>query len=250
MLLDVLTAVAAADPAVRYVDTHAGEGRYPLAPTGEWTEGVGRLWAQTAAEPGVARYQGLCHRLAEGTDRPHAYPGSPLLAGAALGPRARLVLWERDDTACAALRHAMGTDRRVAIEHGDGLTALAQCEEGGVVFVDPPWTAKGDWVAIPDALVAAVRATRHTCFLLWYPVKSLTRPNAMVKRLERAGVGGVTAELVTTPLEHQRNRLNGSGVVLVRPPAVVVERVASMAPVIGERCSTHDGAWSYRMKQW
>ncbi len=102
-----------------------------------------------------------------------------------------------------------------------------------MALIDPPWSRKSDWTAIPDVLAAAVRASTRATFLLWYPVKSLTRPNAMLARLEAAGVGGTIAELITTPLEHTRNRLNGSGVLLVRPPDGVVEALAAAAPIIG-----------------
>jgi 23S rRNA A2030 N6-methylase RlmJ len=91
-----------------------------------------------------------------------------------------------------------------------------------------------------------VRGSARATFLLWYPVKSLTRPNAMIARLRAAGVAVTVAELITTPLSHQRQRLNGSGVLLVRPPAGVLEALAAAAPVVGARAATH-GSWSFRM---
>src|ERR1043166_6046971 len=48
-LVEILRRIAAASRSVAYVESHAGEGRYALGPTGEWTEGIGRLWA--AREP-------------------------------------------------------------------------------------------------------------------------------------------------------------------------------------------------------
>ena len=99
-----------------------------------------------------------------------------------------------------------------------------------------------------DALARAARAAPRACIMLWYPVKSLTRPNAMMERLAAAGVAGVAAELVTTPLAHQRHRLNGSGVLLVRAPAAALEALAAAAPEIGARCATFAGTWSFRMR--
>ncbi|MFZ4739261.1 MAG: 23S rRNA (adenine(2030)-N(6))-methyltransferase RlmJ, partial [Bradymonadia bacterium] len=40
-LLEASTRAGAAP--VTYLETHAGEGRYTLGPTGEWTEGIGKL---------------------------------------------------------------------------------------------------------------------------------------------------------------------------------------------------------------
>jgi 23S rRNA A2030 N6-methylase RlmJ len=72
----------------------------------------------------------------------------------------------------------------------------------------------------------------------------------MIARLQAAGVSATIAELVTTPLEHQRNRLNGSGVLLIRPPAGALSALAAAAPVLGARCATRRGIWSFRLVSW
>jgi len=253
VLIEVLRRIAGG---AAYLDTHAGEGRYTLGPTGEWTEGIGRLWrADTHDDGTVARYVTLCRRLGAGTpEHPARYPGSPVLARAVLGPAATLALWERDEAACAALRQTLADDAIADVVCGDGLATLgdaiaaAERRDGAVVvLVDPPYTQKADWTAVPDALVHALAGSRRASVLLWYPVKSLTRPNAMVARLAAGGVAGTIAELVTTPLEQQRRRLNGSGMLLVRPPAGALEAIAAAAPVLGAACATQAGRWSFRM---
>jgi len=259
---------------VHYVETHAGEGRYPLAATGEWTEGIGRLWTTAVrddthrtddgrqgrgagdgghgndGDAGVARYVALCRRLGRGSARPETYPGSPLFARAVLGADATLTLAERDPEACRHLRATFVGDPSVDIVERVGFALLTEADRATIVLIDPPWTQKADWLAIPDALAAATAALPTATFMLWYPLKSLTRPNAMHARLEAAGVPATIAELVTTPLKHQRNRLNGSGVLLVRPPVGAVEAIAAAAPVLGQHCATRVGAWWFRMQAW
>ena len=259
VLVEVLERARAGGEAVVYVETHAGEGEYPLQPTGEWTEGIGRLWDDTApagADP-VARYVALCRRLAPGNDRPTSYPGSPTFARAVLGAGATLALWERDAAAHGRLAAHVGVDPRTHLHQADGLAALADAVRDAevaadvvVVLVDPSYAQKSDWHDVPDALIAAARGSARACVLLWYPLKSLTRPNAMIARLRSAGVAGALAELVTTPLEHQRRRLNGSGVVLVRPPDGVLASLGGAAARLGARCATEAGTWSYRMQAW
>jgi 23S rRNA (adenine2030-N6)-methyltransferase len=259
-LVEVLRLAAAAAPSVAYVESHAGEGSYELGPTGEWTEGVGRLWTTSefaARDDAAGRYVPLCRRLGSGTDRPTRYPGSPQLARAVLGPAAPLILRESDAAAYERLVAAMGADPHVEIAREDGLATLPEVVRATerragavVVLIDPPYSRKADWTQVPDALVRAATASARACLLLWYPVKSLTRPNAMIARVEAAGVSGAVAELITTPLAHQRHRLNGSGVLVVRPPAGALEALAAAAPVIGRRCATHGGAWSFRMQSW
>ena len=265
VLVEVLRRVAAIGGVVTYVESHAGEGAYALGPTGEWTEGIGRLWAEGVgageARDGegtvVTRYVALCRALGAGTTRPERYPGSPALARAVLGASATLALWERDPVACERLIAASGEPATTRVICGDGLVALADAVGAAeaeadtvVVLIDPPFTQKPDWTIIPDALIAAVTASRHATVLLWYPVKSLTRPNAMIALLKSAGVSATVAELITTPLEHQRQRLNGSGVVLVRPPAGTLEAIAAAAPILGACCATRPGVWSLRLASW
>jgi 23S rRNA (adenine2030-N6)-methyltransferase len=254
-LVEVL--LRAATKRVAYVDTHAGEGAYTLAATGEWTEGIGRLWDLPPGDDAVSGYVALCRSVGHGTARPEEYPGSPTLARAALGGGATLDLWERDAVAHEKLARRFLDDPHARLACDDGLASLADAvrraedrADAVVVLIDPPWVQKADWIDVPDALARAVARSQRTSFILWYPVKSLTRPNAMIARLERARVAGTIAELVTTPLEHQRSRLNGSGVLLVRPPGGALEAVGSAAPRIGERCATQAGVWSFRMRTW
>lgn len=260
VLVELLRHAAVSARRMTFIDTHAGEASYRLGPTGEWSEGIGRLWTDdsvVAGDDAVARYVALCRRLGSGHTRPERYPGSPALARAVLGADASLALWERDSAAAESLRENLRGDAHARIEEADGLTCLAAAvvaaENAGdevVVLIDPPWTQKADWTVVPDALAHAFEASSRATFLLWYPVKSLTRPNAMFARLSAAGVPATIAELITTPLEHQRQRLNGSGVVLVRPPDGVMVAIAAAAPVIGERCSTRARAWSFRATNW
>jgi 23S rRNA (adenine2030-N6)-methyltransferase len=257
VLAEVLRLAAAGASRVCYLETHAGEGGYPLGPTGEWTEGIGRLWTEPDGDDAVARYEILARRLATGASRPERYPGSPAFARAVLGPDADLVLWERDDAAFEHLSAHVAGDPHAQALRGDGLTALAADvaaaearADAVVALVDPPYTQKADWTTVFDAVAHAAGTSTRASLLLWYPVKSHTRPNAMLARVRTTGVGGTVAELVTTPLVHKRNRLNGSGMLLVRPPDRAVAAVAAAAPGVGRRCATHDGAWTFRMESW
>jgi 23S rRNA (adenine2030-N6)-methyltransferase len=258
-LVEVLRLAAAGARRVTYLDTHAGEGRYALAPTGEWTCGIGRVWNLRSPDDhdAVSRYAGICRRLAPGGARPSAYPGSPLIARLVLGDGAPLVLWERDPPACERLAESLAGDPAARVVCADGLADLGAAIEAAeanadavVGLVDPPYSQKADWAATADAVIAAAARSRRACFVLWYPVKSLTRPNAMLARFEAAGVAAAIAELITTPLAHQRRRLNGSGVLLVRPPERALAALAAAAPVLGAACATRSGVWSARLLSW
>ena len=256
-LVEALRLASLAPGSLHYLESHAGEGRYRLGSTGEWSAGIERVATAVEAsadvpEP-VRSWVGSCRRLGyEG--RSTSWAGSPAVAASMLAVGDRLSLWERDPSAHAVLERFFAGDPRVRTVAGDGLAGLARevraAERDGaraIVLVDPPWTAKDDWIRIPEALGEAFAATTHASFLLWYPVKSLTRPNAMLARLAARGVRSTVAELVTTPLELRRGRLNGSGLLALRPIAGWASSMAAAAPVLGAACATHRGAWSMRL---
>lgn len=241
---------------VTYVDTHAGAGAYRLGPTGEWREGVGRLLERMGegAPALVERYVSLLDDEAPGKHGMR-YPGSPVLAARALSEEDRLVAFEVVEETARQLSSALGSDGRAEVVVADGVAALAgglgSLPDGDlVVVVDPPWVEKAEWTRVPDALIAAARERPNARFLLWYPVKSHTRPNAMMKRLQDARLAATLAELVTSPLTVKKNRLNGSGLILVRPPEGLVEALAGSLAWLGAHLATHDGYWSQRVVSW
>src|SRR5262249_61937591 len=128
------------------------------------------------------------------------------IAATVLEADAAMCLWERDPAAYEVLGRRFGQDRRVRAVCADGLSALptaareAEAASGEVVvLVDPSYATQDEWIAVPDALAAAVRVTARARFILWYPVKSLTRPNAMFARLETSGIGGEEGEVNNPP---------------------------------------------------
>ena len=122
----VLAAVleeAARQGPVTYVDTHAGEGLYQLRTTGEWTEGVFRLWREPAIQgTGIDPWLRIVRALSSRADRPEKYPGSPWLAARLLGPDARLECFETASEPLEALRNHFLHDARFAVHGSDGFS--------------------------------------------------------------------------------------------------------------------------------
>lgn len=237
------------------VDTHGGAGAYALGPTGEWTEGIGKLATQldASAPRAVRRYAELVG-LREGQNAPNPYAGSPLLLASCLPTSGRLVAFELDPPVAKALRDATGSDPRVEVREGDGIaqlgTTLEAAGSGGedaFVLVDPPYADRREWELVPAAMVAALRQRPKATLVLWYPVKSLARPNAMLARLEKQGVAAVAIELITSPLTSKKNRLNGSGVVVFEPSSRVTETLSSAAAWLGPRLAVHGGFFNVRV---
>lgn len=226
---------------IHYIDIHAGLGMYSLGPTGEWTEGIGKLRdvrgpqvLTTLASLQVARQ----------------YLGSPLVARRTLRSTDSLTLMEQDPKIHDAL--ARNTKPWAQALAGDGWQILAGIERGTghpVVLVDPSYTTKEEWRSTPANLIEAWKRWSDATFLLWYPIKSYTRPNAMFLELGPSGMPGVALELITTPLDLQRNRLNGSGMLLVNASDELVAECLAMASYLGRAMATH-GRWQARTVAW
>jgi 23S rRNA (adenine2030-N6)-methyltransferase len=248
-LLDELTRQ---DGPLHVHESHSGEGLYKLPPSGEWQAGLGRaaraLEALQAADDHVpaaleAFFAALA-RFPRGT-----YPGSPLWTLTGLRASDRATFYEIDAEAHARLEKRVGRDARAKACLGDGLGALeklGRTRRRRVVFIDPPYSAKEDWITVPTAVADCHGRDPSACIVLWYPIKSYTRPNAMLELLQVRGVPALTLELVTTPLKLQRNRLNGSGMLLVNAPGAAVSKAMATAATLGAACATHDNHWAVR----
>src|SRR6266403_4639954 len=78
--------------------------------------------------------------------------------------------------------------------------------------------------------------------LLWYPVKALTRPRALIAELAKLGVHGTAVELHWTPLRLRREKLNGAGLIFVSTPREAVASLCAALPELGAALQTH-GEW-------
>jgi 23S rRNA (adenine2030-N6)-methyltransferase len=243
VLCRVLAHLRQKPAAFRIVDTHAGAGVYDLTSaeasrSGEWRDGIGRLTGARLPEPAAALLRpyldavGAFNAPGELT----VYPGSPALARAFLRRQDRLTACELEPQAQAALVRHMQRDSRVRTPAIDGWTALSAylppAERRGLVVVDPPFEQEREFLRLSQALSAAHRKWATGGYLLWYPIKGRTEPDALAKRLRRLGIPKVLrAELMVSPLSDP-SRLNGSGLVLVNPPWTLEGELKVLLPAL------------------
>jgi 23S rRNA (adenine2030-N6)-methyltransferase len=245
---------------LRFIDTHAGLGRYDLAApealrTGEWQGGVGRLLAEPIPTDAAALLEPylatIGPRDAEG--RPSVYPGSPALAQALLRPSDRLLLNELHPEDVAALRRTAGRDRRVMITADDAYQALLSAvpppERRGLVLIDPPFEAKDEFSALQTAFLKAHRRWATGTFLLWYPIKSPPDINAFADALVASGVRRILQmHLVVDTIGLQAGPLGGCGLIAVNPPFRLQREAETLLPFLAQRLARNGaGSWSARV---
>lgn len=241
---------------VTYIDTHSGEGLHQLRTTGEWTEGVYRIWkSPPIAGPGMAPWLSIVRGLSTRSDRPERYPGSPWIAARLLGNDARLECFELAPEPYDGLSRHFANDARVTTHAADGFAGLSVAISRAanrklVVLCDPPYVAKDDWTRASNAVIETLKARPDAIVMLWYPIKSWSRPHVLHRALREAGVAGTTIDLITMPLDQKRNRLNGSGLFVANVPDQLIDTLAGPLHAIGRLCAIQHARWSLHVEAW
>lgn len=238
----------------RIIDTHAGPGLYDLSgpeasKTGEWREGIARLLtASPTAEVRalLAPYLDTIATL-NSPGRLTLYPGSPLLVRAWLRPRDRLIACELEPAAAAALRENLASSTRAKVVAIDGWTALSAYvppkERRGLVLVDPPFEAPDEFAQLAAALAEAHRKWPTGIYLLWYPIKDRSGPDALAKRLKRLGIGKILRAELTVSKRPDPSKLNGCGLIIVNPPWKLEGELNALLPALMDCLSQGEGGF-------
>jgi 23S rRNA (adenine2030-N6)-methyltransferase len=243
VLCRVLTYLCEKPAAFRVIDTHAGAGLYDLTSSeasrgGEWHDGIERLLQASLPQAAAALLKPYVDVVAALNEpgKLAVYPGSPALVRAWLRPQDRLIACELEPQAQAALARHLRRDARINTLAVDGWTALSAHvpppERRGLVLVDPPFERDDDFPQLARSLAVAHRKWATGMYMLWYPIKGRTEPDALAKRLGRLGIPKILrAELMVSALSDP-SRLNGSGLILVNPPWTLEADLKLLLPAL------------------
>ncbi len=223
------------------VDTHAGAGAHDLTGpeairTGEWKDGIGRLLGAAAAPDAVRPYLAYVRgwRPDGDTTGGRWYPGSPMIARAALRPGDRLVAVEAHPPTQALLARHLGRAKGVHSRLGDGYQALTALlpppERRGLVLIDPSFESRTEFADMALALRRAHRrfATGH--YMLWYPIKAPGLVESFHQSLMDAAIPRILRVALTVRSTTVANGMAGAGLILVNPPWRLDETLAAVLP--------------------
>jgi 23S rRNA (adenine2030-N6)-methyltransferase len=255
LLARLLAHLSAKETAYFVLDTHAGRGLYDLtaeAPerTQEWRGGIGRLdqgpLAPAGAEALLAPYRSA---LAQVRARHGAtsYPGSPLLIRQFLRRQDRCLAVELNPRDHDALARLFVSDGRVKALHLDGWLALnaniPPKERRGLVLVDPPYEAEAELGRVVQALVKAWSKWPTGLYAAWYPIKDGKAVAALARSLSASPMRKVLRLEITVDEAGDRERLIGSGLVLVNPPFTLADEANVLLPALAARLARRAPAY-------
>jgi 23S rRNA (adenine2030-N6)-methyltransferase len=246
VLVALIESLIRKDKPLAYLETHAGAGLYDLggaaSRTGEFRDGIGRMWDTTGAPGPLGRYLDLVHSIGGKVAAPARYPGSPWLAANMLRPGDRLRLAELAYEPARELATLFKSDRRVQVESRDGYAALKAWlpppERRALVLIDPPYESQLDeFRTIKRALEEALRRFPTGVHAIWYPIKRRPDLNPFLRWAAGSEHRHVLrVELMVWP-DNAPLRLNGCGMMVLNAPfdldralkpalQVMVERMA------------------------
>lgn len=242
----------AKEKAYTVIDTHAGAGLYPLdtpqaRQTGEYAEGIGRLWALTDLPPPLTRLMMVLGALND-TGRLQRYPGSPWVAAHLARPQDRLRFAELHPTDHALLRRAFeGQEPRVTVERSDGFmlmkAALPPPSKRGLVLIDPSYEIKSDYLKVSQAIKDALQRFATGMYLVWCPLLPLLEAIQLPQKLKKSGASHWLQATLQVRAPAARHRaLRGSRMFVINPPWTLAAELEQTLPFLAEVLAQDEGA--------
>ncbi len=249
VLARVLVYLTRKESPFRFIDTHAGAGRFDLASaeakrSPEWREGVARILTARPPAPVAELLRPYLEAVgphdAEG--RALSYPGSPAIAQTLMRAQDRMALCEANPDEREALIAALGRDGRLSIVGTDGYVALNAYlppkERRGIVLIDPPFEAPDEASAVEHALERALLKWPTGTYIAWRPIRearvdshflnsiaALAKPNILRLELD---VGYAPAGA------HGQQPLARAGLLVVNPPHTLIEEAQTLMPWLAQ----------------
>ena len=245
ILARILVYLARKDAPFRFIDTHAGAGRYDFAGpeatrSPEWREGVARLLTAAPPERIAALIEPYLRAIGphDKSGMPASYPGSPAIAQTLMRPQDRIALSEAHPEEREKLIAALGRDRRLNIVGTDGYVALNAYlppkERRGLVLIDPPFEAADELQRLDRALERAIRKWPTGIFVAWRPIREPAQDAHFLNNVAALGAPNIlTLELDVGPgpvgAQGQRP-LARAGLLVVNPPHTLFEEARLLLP--------------------
>lgn len=253
VLAQIIRYLQRKDQAFRVIDTHAGIGTYDLSSaeaqkTGEWREGVGRLISAELSpdlKSFLAPWLDAVREINPDGGIRH-YPGSPKLTRLLLRKQDRMTAIELHPEDANRLRHVFEGDYQVRVIELDGWLSLGghlpPKEKRGLVLIDPPFEADGEYDRMIDGLARATRRFPGGTYMLWHPIKANTPLTGFDNKLIALGRPRTLSVRMLGRDNTNATGLNGSGLVIVNPPFTLEAEMKAVLPELARLLAQGPGA--------
>ncbi|OEC32633.1 23S rRNA (adenine2030-N6)-methyltransferase [Pseudomonas cuatrocienegasensis] len=239
------------EAAFAYLDSHAGIGLYDLrgdqaSRTGEWLEGIARLWQATDVPDPLLDYLEVIRAMNPDGELRH-YPGSPELARLLTREQDRLHLNEKHPEDGRLLKENMHGDRRVAVHLGEGWhvprALLPTREKRALLLIDPPFEQVDEMERCAQSLSEAISRMRQAVVAIWYPIKEPRQLRRFYGDLQKSKAPKLLRVELYVHSTDEAARLNGSGLVISNPPWGLEDELKQTLPWLAQLLGQTQGGW-------
>ncbi len=240
----------------RFIDTHAGAGRFDLASaeakrSPEWREGIARVLTASPPAPVAEVLRPYLEAIGphEAKGRPLLYPGSPAIAQTLMRAQDRIALCEANPDEREALIAALGRDGRLSIVGTDGYVALNAYlppkERRGIVLIDPPFEAPDEASAVEQALERALHKWPSGTYVAWRPIREAQADSRFLNSIAALGAPNILRlELDVGPGPagaHGQEPLARAGLIVVNPPHTLINEARTLLPWLAQTLGRSGG---------
>lgn len=250
VLVETLGRLLAKDAPLFALDTHAGQGDYPLSDVamqrgGEFRTGILPVLAAAQPPAALSSYLSLVRRGVEPGGPLQSYPGSPRLILELLRDGDRAAFCELAPFEAQALRAAVRGDRRASIHERDGYEALGAllppAEKRGLVLIDPPYEDPLEFDRVARALEAVHRRWPTGVYAIWYPVTRGGGAERFLSLMRASGIRRLSVVELMLRRPDSPVGLNGAGMLMINQPYRLEESLAEGAAWLASVLSPGEG---------
>lgn len=232
------------------IDTHAGAGMYSLASDyantkSEYLDGVARLWDCDDLPPVLREYMNLI-QLCNNKGDWSLYPGSPEVIRRTIRADDRMRLFELHPTDFDILQENFERDRQAKLFKSDGFASLKALlpppTRRAVIFMDPPYEIKTDYLKVVDALEEGLARFAEGVYLVWYPILTRGDHVRMLESLRKLSDKTLNIAMTVQEPDEKGFGMLGSGLFVINPPWTLKTTMAAVMPYLIEKLAQYPGA--------
>ena len=232
------------------IDTHAGAGMYSLASDyantkSEYLDGVARLWDCDDLPPVLREYMNLI-QLCNNKGDWSLYPGSPEVIRRTIRADDRMRLFELHPTDFDILQENFERDRQAKLFKSDGFASLKALlpppTRRAVIFMDPPYEIKTDYLKVVDALEEGLARFSEGVYVVWYPILTRGDHVRMLESLRKLSDKTLNIAMTVQEPDEKGFGMLGSGLFVINPPWTLKTTMAAVMPYLIEKLAQYPGA--------
>jgi 23S rRNA (adenine2030-N6)-methyltransferase len=240
----VLEYMVRKDKGFTYIDSHSGAGMYSLndeyaQKTGEYKEGIAKILVAINDEDfpeALMPYIELLQKLNTENNELDLYPGSPGIAKQLMRRQDSAHLFELHPTDIQHLTEFCTRWNKSHVKQSDGykgiLGLIPPPSRRGVVLIDPPYELKEDYAKAVRTIVKAYKKFTSGTYILWYPVVTRERINAMQKDFSRSDVKNLLQVEFCLQPDSEEYGMTGTGLFIVNPPWQLESQLSEILPYL------------------